>query len=327
MKRCAPGQSVWHSHRISPVDFAVLEYGWPGNFGRWEASQATTSETSCADIGFPGNIAAPVRSAEFGAAHDYDRAKLLIVEQREERSIDDRACLLSAAAAGAVAGRAVSRRRRLNRARHRRARMTAYGGGFAPRKTSGFAQRSRIPLDDRIDLFIGEHAAGALREGGHGSSWNSIRGRATQESRRPQSPGTQDRQERSPLRLCRLTPWHPAQFCAVEYIEIGNFARNDWRVARPPAARVQSAHPHKRAQRDPRLRRMAARKFIAVRPALGFLSMIPGASKPARIKKGTNWRVRTRCLPHHDQSRDNAKGELRGDEPRPTDELVEQRIR
>ena len=37
-----------------------------------------------------------------------------------------------------------------------------YGGGIEPASTSGFAQRSRIPATMSVDLFVGEHAPGAL---------------------------------------------------------------------------------------------------------------------------------------------------------------------
>src|ERR1700722_5286161 len=48
-----PGDSAREAHLISPVAFAVVENGWPGNLGRWDASHATTSEISCAVIGLP----------------------------------------------------------------------------------------------------------------------------------------------------------------------------------------------------------------------------------------------------------------------------------
>ena len=53
-EKITPGHSAWQTHGISPIAFAVVGKGWPGNLGRREASQATTSETSCDDIGLPG---------------------------------------------------------------------------------------------------------------------------------------------------------------------------------------------------------------------------------------------------------------------------------
>jgi hypothetical protein len=55
-EKITPAESGRDSHRISSFDFPVVGKGWPGNFVRWEASQAMTSETSCGDIGFPGTL-------------------------------------------------------------------------------------------------------------------------------------------------------------------------------------------------------------------------------------------------------------------------------
>src|SRR5882672_11502878 len=56
-EKTSPGEGVRHTHWISPFEWKAVEYGWPGSFGRKEASHAATSETSSGDIGLPGTSA------------------------------------------------------------------------------------------------------------------------------------------------------------------------------------------------------------------------------------------------------------------------------
>jgi hypothetical protein len=63
------------------------------------------------------------------------------------------------------------------------------------------------PADNRIDLFVGQHAARALRKSGHGRRRNSAGGRVTQGrvvcDRKVYGIGERDRS--SAVSLCAMT--------------------------------------------------------------------------------------------------------------------------
>src|SRR5580704_176637 len=100
---------------------------------------------------------------------------------------------------------------------------------------------------DRVDLFIGEHAAGTLRKRGHRSSLNSVGGNSVQ------SCVIYNRQvHRITQSDCRsalsVSPVATRAVCAVEGAEIGNRVRSYRRFLRSQAPRRVATAAHTEAR-------------------------------------------------------------------------------
>src|SRR5258708_14622103 len=118
------------------------------------------------------DVAAPVRRSQFRPACNYDCSKLLITCQSQVRAIYNRAGLAPSAAVWSMTGRTI-------RPIHIRATLRIAMTLRCIRRRSLSSESIGLrpgsnPLDQGIDLLVGEHSTGTLGKCGHGRAGHSV---------------------------------------------------------------------------------------------------------------------------------------------------------
>ena len=182
-----------------------------------------------------------------------------------------------------------------------------------------------MPLDDRIDLLLREHAAGALREGRHRRAAHAVGDDArasTRSSTIARYTGLASAIAAPPR---PSAPWQPAQLSA--YSAPNSTTSFGASVSEPvrgwPGGVPQPDEQHRAERRGSAQRHRECVHGRALSPRGGI---VPGASMPARRANERFSQRRHPRLPHDDEAGDDAEGHLRRHEPEPVDAAREQRI-
>src|SRR5262249_5622604 len=123
--------------------------------------------------GLAGNIVAPIGCARVGTPNDDESARFLIGGRSEEGAVADGAGFGAAFATWAMAGRAEGG---VDGSAARG--VTVFGGGVRRKRDAcesvGLGVTFADPVDDDVDLIVGEHATSAFGKGGHGGASDAV---------------------------------------------------------------------------------------------------------------------------------------------------------